>query len=189
MNRLDRETSGVVLVAKGADAAGELGKLLAASHAEKTYWAIAHGHHTDQSFVIDAPLGRDEQSPVAIKDCVRAGGAAARTEVRVLARFSHNNAPMMWLDVRPATGRKHQIRIHLAHAGHPIVGDKIYGSDATRYLRFVAGAMTDEDGAALVLANHALHARRLAFSWRNHDWEFTADPDAAFKAMLAPCPT
>lgn len=193
INRLDRETSGLVLVAKNPAAAGALGRLLAEGGVAKTYWAIAHGHRAEPAFTIDAPLGPDVTSPVAIKDCVREDGAAALTAFRVRCRFEYPMRNpvtyMMWLEASPRTGRKHQIRIHLAHAGHPIVGDKIYGSDATRYLRFIAGAMTEDDRAALVLPNHALHARRLAFAWRNRDWEFTADPDAAFKAMLAACPT
>jgi 23S rRNA pseudouridine1911/1915/1917 synthase len=64
--------------------------------------------------------------------------------------------------VLPRSGRKHQIRIHLAHAGFPLVGDKIYGGDETRYLRFVNGALTAEDRRALLLPHHALHAMRLA---------------------------
>jgi 23S rRNA pseudouridine1911/1915/1917 synthase len=189
INRLDRETTGVVLVAKSATVAGELGRLIAGRDADKTYWAIVHGQRPGDEFTIDARLGRDPDSAVAIKDRVRDDGADARTDVRVRCRFTHRDEPMMWVDARPHTGRKHQIRIHLAHAGHPIVGDKIYGADEMRYLRFIDGALTDADLAALVLPNHALHARRLAFAWRGRDWVFTADPDAAFRAMLAACPT
>lgn len=75
-------------------------------------------------------------------------------------------------EVTPRTGRKHQIRIHLAHAGFPLVGDKIYGGDETRYLRLVSGALTDDDRRVLMLPYHALHAARLActIAGREHAW-------------------
>jgi len=84
INRLDRETSGVVLVAKLPDAALELRRLWEGGAVRKQYLAIVHGHVVTQTGNIDAPLGRDEQSPVAIKDCVRADGSPARTILRSL---------------------------------------------------------------------------------------------------------
>ena len=182
VNRLDRETSGVVLVAKGASAAGELGKLFGTSAVTKTYWALVHGTPAQASFSIDAPVGKDETSPVAIKDRVRPDGAAASTSVNVVRSFRRLNKVFSFLEVQPRTGRKHQIRIHLAHAGHPIVGDKIYGGDELRYLRFVTRTLTQNDLDALILTNHALHARALAFHWRGRDWHFEADPSAEFRS-------
>ena len=175
VNRLDRETSGVVLVAKRSSIASELGKLLARpGTVEKKYWAIVHGHLRDSPAVIDAPLGRDERSAVAIKDCVRDDGAPASTTVEVLETLERHGKPFTSVDVTPATGRKHQIRIHLSHIGHPIVGDKIYGSDEQIYLRFVRSALTDADRRDLIVENHALHARSLAFEWRGRNWVFEA---------------
>jgi 23S rRNA pseudouridine1911/1915/1917 synthase len=183
VNRLDRETSGVVLIAKGATVARELGNLLARSPAvEKKYWAIVHGDLQEPQVVIDAPLGRDERSQVAIKDCVRDDGAAARTTVEVIKRLERDGQPFTWVDVTPATGRKHQIRIHLAHIGHPIVGDKIYGRDELIYLRFVTNTLTDADRSALVVEHHALHARSLAFEWRGRQWIFEAPAGEAWLA-------
>lgn len=172
INRLDRETSGLVVIAKNAETAGELGRLFAGSAVTKQYWAIVHGHVRPESQVIDAPLGKDENSAVAIKDCVRADGAAGRTEIRVVARFARDGRPFTSLEVRPFTGRKHQIRIHLQHIGHPIVGDKIYGDDESRYLRFVLGKMTDADRSALILEHQALHAGSLMVDWRGRHWSF-----------------
>jgi 23S rRNA pseudouridine1911/1915/1917 synthase len=189
VNRLDRETSGVVLVAKGAGVAAELGTIFARESVQKTYWAIVHGHVQRDAFTIDAPLGRDEQSAVAIKDRVREGGAAARTDVRVRQRFAFLDQPVTWVEASPRTGRKHQIRIHLAHAGHAIVGDKIYGADEQMYLRFIAGALTAADWSALILPNHALHACALSFAWRRREWRLLAEPGQAFGAMLTACPT
>lgn len=187
VNRLDRETSGLVVVAKTAGVAGELGKLLASAGARKTYDAIVHGHVAADAQLIDAALGKDDTSAVAIKDRVRPDGAPARTHITVVDRFERDGRPLTRLEVSPETGRKHQIRIHLAHIGHSIVGDKIYGQDERRYLRFVTGALTEADRAALILENHALHARALSFDWRGRAWRFTCEPDQAFGAMLAAC--
>jgi 23S rRNA pseudouridine1911/1915/1917 synthase len=176
VNRLDRETSGLVVVAKGATVARELGKLFAGSAVEKIYVADVHGHIVLDEVTIDAPLGRDEASAVAIKDCVRADGAAARTDVRVLRRVVRDGRPFSEVEVTPRTGRKHQIRIHLAHIGHPIVGDKIYGGDEQRYLRFVVGGLTDDDRRALLVEHHALRAIALSFAWRERTWAFGVEP-------------
>ena len=183
VNRLDRETSGVVLIAKGAIVAAELGRLVAGP-AHKTYWAIVHGHPSEAELHIVAPLGKDVNSPVAIKDCVRADGAAAETRVRVMRSFVRDDEPFSLVEVTPLTGRKHQIRIHLAHAGFPIVGDKLYGDDEQRYLRLVERRLTDDDRRALRMTSHALHARALAFDWRGREWKFEAEPREEFAAFL-----
>jgi 23S rRNA pseudouridine1911/1915/1917 synthase len=183
VNRLDRETSGVVLIAKHREAASELGALIASEHVDKTYVAIVHGHFVDVPRTIDAPLGRDEQSPVAIKDCVRSDGAPARTRIAGARPFERDDAPFSILDIVPETGRKHQIRIHLAHIGHPIVGDKLYGHDEQCYLRFVSGALTDDDRRVLRLPSHALHARQLSLVWRGRPWSWRADTPAMFRGF------
>lgn len=172
-NRLDRETSGAVLVAKSAAAARELGRLLASSGVIKSYLALVHGQLTGDR-TIDAPLGRDVHSPVAIKDTVRTDGASARTSVRSLGPAALPGVVATRVEVTPHTGRKHQIRIHLAHIGHSIVGDKLYGPDERIYLRLVEGTLTDEDRRTLVLPTHALHALSLAFTWRGRGWRFDA---------------
>jgi 23S rRNA pseudouridine1911/1915/1917 synthase len=183
VNRLDRETSGLVLVAKSARAAGELGKLIESGAVRKEYAAIVHGSVERDEFTIDAPLGKDESSAVAIKDCVRPDGAPAQTQVRVRNRFG-GATPFSLLEVQPLTGRKHQIRIHLAHIGHPIVGDKIYGGDDSLYLRLVEGRLSDEDRQRLIVANHCLHAERLQFGWRSREWNFSAAPGPEFREFL-----
>jgi 23S rRNA pseudouridine1911/1915/1917 synthase len=174
VHRLDRETSGLVVVAKGAAVAAELGRVFAGNAVTKTYRALVHGHIAGASMSIDAPLGRDDESAVAIKDGVRADGATARTTIVLAERFDSTIGPCSLVDVVPRSGRKHQIRIHLAHIGHPIVGDKIYGADESRYLRFVVGALTAGDRAALGLDHHALHASDLDLVWRDRRWAWSA---------------
>ena len=184
VNRLDRETSGIVVIATGAGVAGELGRLFSGQAVAKTYQAIVDGHVPTETLEMTGALGDDEASPVAIKACVRADGAAAETYARVVARWTREGRPYSLLDVTPRTGRKHQIRVHLAAAGFPIVGDKLYGDDEQRYLRFVTRALTDEDVRALRLEFHALHAGRLTWTWRERVWDIAAPVPPAFSAFV-----
>ncbi len=184
VNRLDRETSGVTIVAKSAGVAGELGKIWETRAVQKEYRAIVHGHVSVEHGVIDAPLGKDEQSVVAVKDCVRADGVAAQTEFWVERRFARPEGEFSVLKVLPRTGRKHQIRIHLAHIGHPIVGDKIYGGDETLYLALVERRLTEEQRRRLLLPNHALHASALRFEWRDQAMVFRCEPETWFQDFL-----
>ena len=208
VNRLDRETSGVTLVAKNLETARELRRIWESRRVEKDYVAIVHGQVREAHGLIDAPLGKDEHSRVAIKDCVRADGAPASTEYWVLEKVSGNQTtdhgpritdhglgttgqepqpclsprlsarPFTLLLARPLTGRKHQIRIHLAHLGHPIVGDKLYGGDEDLYLALVEDRLTPEQRGRLILPHHALHAREVRFQWRGRQMVFRAEPEA-----------
>jgi 23S rRNA pseudouridine1911/1915/1917 synthase len=184
VNRLDRETSGVVMVAKNDDAARELRKIWEGRRVRKEYWAIVHGRVVVDSGVIEAALGRDEASVVAIKDRVRVDGAASRTDFEVERRFTRDGREFTWLKLLPHTGRKHQIRIHLAHVGHPIVGDKLYGGDEDLYLALVQDRLTDEQRKILILPHHALHARVVQFEWRGRETIFQAEPEEFFNEFL-----
>jgi 23S rRNA pseudouridine1911/1915/1917 synthase len=184
VNRLDRETSGVTLVAKCDDAAREIRRLWENREVDKEYLAIVHGHLRDEKGLIDAPLGKDETSRVAVKDCVRPDGLPSQTEFSIEKRFSRAEGDFTLLRVGLLTGRKHQIRIHLAHIGHPIVGDKLYGGDEDIYLALVENRLTDEHRHRLIFANQALHAQRLRFSWRARDIDFRCEPELWFANFL-----
>jgi len=184
INRLDRETSGLVLVAKTDAAAKQLRKQWESREVRKIYQAIVRGHLRDDEGLIDAPLGKDEQSIVAIKDCVRPDGAASRTAYKVLKRFSRAEGDFTLLQIELLTGRKHQIRIHLAHIGHPIVGDKIYGGDETLYLALVESRLTDEQRQRLILHCQALHAGEVRFQWNGEERVYRAEPEPWFRKFI-----
>jgi 23S rRNA pseudouridine1911/1915/1917 synthase len=158
----------------------ELGRLWERHEVEKHYLAIVHGWAPASGGLIDAPLGKDPGSAVVIKDCVRADGAPARTEYERLRAFSQDGAPYSLLCIHPFSGRKHQIRIHLAHLGHPIVGDKLYGGDENLYLDLVGGRLTAEQRRRLVFPNHALHAWQVKVTWRGRARLFQAEPEPWF---------
>jgi 23S rRNA pseudouridine1911/1915/1917 synthase len=184
VNRLDRETSGLVLVAKTAIAARDLGLLMQAHSLRKEYLAIVWGWPEWDQKLVDAPLdrqGKHQNSVIWLKQTIHVAGAPAQTEFSVERRFRRSTSSgdrFSVIRAIPRTGRTHQIRVHLASIGHPIVGDKIYGPDEQLYLRFIETGWTPELGQKLLLSRHALHSAKLAIEGER-EWTSALPPDLA----------
>lgn len=168
INRLDRETSGLVLVAKNAAAARYAAIAMQSGKIGKIYLAIVAGHPRNDEFCIDAPIVRQgEVAPTRIhlKRTVHPAGAPAQTCFRVCQRFTNALGDFSLLKASPITGRTHQIRVHTALAGHPVVGDKIYGPSEDCYLEFIQTGWTPALKNQLLMSRHALHSAGMTLQW------------------------
>lgn len=201
LNRLDRETSGVVLIAKNGPTARRFGKAMMRRQIHKTYFAIVRGWPEWESTTLDAPILRQGDvmpSEIWVKQMVHENGAPCVTDFRVLKKWSqeisfpllhYSTAPSLLpaaarfslIEARPRTGRMHQIRVHLHHLGLPMVGDKIYGGDESCYLEFIETGWTDSLAAKLLLPRQALHSCRLevADEYEKLAWEAPLATDLA----------
>jgi 23S rRNA pseudouridine1911/1915/1917 synthase len=155
VHRLDRDTSGLMVVAKTDLAHRRLGAAIAARRVRRTYAALAWGHLGEASTVIEAPIARH---PVDRKRMtISPQGRQARTDVHLVARFGVVDLVRLELH----SGRTHQIRVHLEHIGHPIVGDPTYAGGGSR--RVSGAARRDAEALERATPRQALHAAGLAF--------------------------
>lgn len=141
VTRLDKDTSGVICVAKHRHAHHLLSEMQKAGSISRDYEAIVHGFIKEDSFEIDAPIGRKNGS--IIERFISPEGKYAKTSVQVLNRFHLQGEPLTHVRLQLHTGRTHQIRVHMMSIGHPLIGDDLYG------------------GSLKLIQRQALHAREL----------------------------
>ena len=159
INRLDRETSGLVVVAKNERAGTQLGKQVLRREIKKEYQAICWGEFPQSTGTIDQPIAVTAGGPVYTKRVIDPAGKPSVTDFSIEQRLPGFTVA----GLRPQTGRAHQLRVHLAWLGHPIVGDKIYGPDERWYLEFIEQGVTAALLEKLLLPRHALHASAVTF--------------------------
>ena len=184
VNRLDRETSGLVLIAKKAEIARRFGLLMQRRQLKKEYLAIVWGWPAWETKTVDAPLdrqGKHQKSAIWLKQMIHPAGSPSRTEFRVERRFVKSTSSgdkFSLIRAIPQTGRTHQIRVHLSSLGHPIVGDKIYGPNERLYLQFIETGWSAGLNLQLLLPRHALHSAKLAVEG-GHEWTGPLPADLA----------
>ena len=188
INRLDYETSGLVLVSKNKKSETELKTLFETRRVEKSYLALVEGKVDSADFIINLPIIEGKMgSDLGIRSRVCEAGKPSQTAVKILRYDCRKNQTL--LKVTPLTGRTHQIRVHLAHIGHKIVGDGLYGTSDERAREFLAqkaqnlhnsrcdnGIKSAESSAESHLM---LHAQSLRFCYKNKEY-FIYAPCAEF---------
>ncbi|MBI5086145.1 MAG: RNA pseudouridine synthase [Acidobacteria bacterium] len=175
-SRLDRETSGVVVLAKNHSTGSLLQCAIQNRRVAKSYTSILCGE-LREAVVVDQPIGRATGSAVYLKQAVRADGQPARTHFTPL----ETRAGYTLARIQPESGRLHQIRVHAAWLGHPVAADKLYGPDETLFLDFIRDGFTGRLPEMLPMHRQALHASELVFHLLGGPLRFEAPlaPDIA----------
>lgn len=156
-HRLDRETSGALVLALDPECARSLYEQFVGRSVRKEYLAVVHGDVSWQKKLLDAPLG-PEGGEIRVRQAVGAGASAVTAFERLAT-----DGKLSLVSAKPRTGRLHQIRAHLAHLGHPVVGDKLYIGEGEAYLKAVRREILPDDLTALGADRQLLHAWRLEF--------------------------
>lgn len=176
--RLDRETSGIVVLAKTPAMASRLQKAMQKRRVGKVYLAVMTGE-LREAVTVDQPLGDDLASPVFVKSTVVAGGQASVSHFTPLAVANGFTLARVVTE----TGRKHQIRAHAQWLGRSLVGDKIYGPNAQLYLDFIDRGWTEQLAAQLLLPRQALHCAEIDLTASGVDQAFRAPMPADLRTF------
>ncbi len=159
LHRLDRETSGILLLSKELEIHRLLYKQFEKREIYKEYTALVHGVIEEDSNEISAPISSGNFE-VKIKKMVDYKfGVFAKTDYRIIKRFANHTL----LTLIPLTGKQHQLRLHLSYIGHPLVGDKIYGKSEKYFLEYLEGRSDEYFRTELGSDRHALHASCFIF--------------------------
>ncbi len=175
LNRLDRETSGLVVVSKNKSTARKFGRAMERREIQKQYHALVRGRPEWKEITVDAPIlrkGEVLESPIWVKQTVHPAGKSCVTHFRVMNTFEIKGETISKLEITPQTGRMHQIRVHAAYLGYPIVGDKIYGFSEQCYLDFIVDGWTEDLAKKLWLPRHALHASAMTIENGEQRWNW-----------------
>jgi 23S rRNA pseudouridine1911/1915/1917 synthase len=170
VHRLDKQTSGAIVVAKDDVTHRKLGEMFSERTIHKTYLALAHGHMVKDDITVNLPIARDIVRRIRMTTR-RADGRHAVSHIHALERLTTPFGPFTLVEVKIETGRTHQIRVHLQALGHPVVGDFLYG--APHIIREAAGDRT------LELPRNFLHAARLEFTHPRTGTEVSAEAPLA----------
>ena len=182
LHRLDVETSGVVAASLHEDFHGMVARQFEAREVSKTYLAVVHGRPSPPDGLIDLGIGPDSSSPVRLKLAARRDGSGLPALTRY--RLLRANRRFSLVEVEPKTGRTHQIRVHLAHIGHPVIGDRVYGRARGQRTAALGEAVRD---AVAAFARQALHAVSLEFRHPEHGavMHFESPMPEDMKALIA----
>lgn len=176
-HRIDKSTSGLVLVGKHKQAEIDLKRIFATRQVQKSYLALVHGK-IDDVIIINEKLKRDvETSQIRLKVHVDERGKSSQTKITPLHYFVDKNATLV--EAIPYTGRQHQIRVHLFHVKHHIVGDPLYGIDEVCAEKFLDGLMSEEEQFELTKSSRLLlHAQSLTFEYKGIPYKIESTFDA-----------
>lgn len=163
VHRLDKQTSGLMVVARNDATHARLAEMFARRQVKKTYIALVHGHLKQDRGTIDAPIARDLLRRTRMTTKRTMGARTAVSHYTVLRRIESQWGKFTLVSVRIETGRTHQIRVHLASIGHPVVGDTLYGAPA-RLMIIPSRQRTDPEPESLELRRNFLHAAELEFA-------------------------
>lgn len=166
VHRIDKETSGILVLAKDREVCAHLTRQFAERKTEKRYLAIVRGE-TPEKFTVDLAMKRSTDSVIEVRMVpapVEEGGLPAHTDFKRLSVHTNRHGTFSVVECFPKTGRQHQIRVHLDAVGHPILGDKLYGMPEEEALRYYERKhLTPEAEARLIIPRHALHAAGIRF--------------------------